>query len=162
MSKYLESVKFAYDKGYCVDDIGNVYYHNKLRKLRSHNGYKRFSFRHDGKIIHVKVHQLQAYQKYGDEIFKENIVIRHLNGNPSDNSYDNIAIGTASDNMMDIPENIRKAKALHASSFTIKYNHKDIYDFYLKTKSYKQTMNKFDIKSKNTITFIRKKFENIF
>ena len=36
---------------------------------------------------------------------------------------------------------------------------KDIYDFYIKTKSYKQTMEKFGIKSKNTINQIRIKFK---
>lgn len=159
MSQYSDSVKIAYDKGYYVDKSGNVFYHNKQRKLTDYQGYKRFNIRHNGKVIRVKVHQLQAYQKYGNELFNDNIVVRHLNGNPSDNSYDNIAIGTASDNMMDIPEEIRKQKALHATSFTIKYNHRDIYDFYIKTKSYKQTMEKFGIKSKNTINQIRIKFK---
>ena len=49
----------------------------------------------------VKFHHMQAYEKFGDAIFEDGIVVRHLNGDPSDNSWDNIAIGTQSDNMMD-------------------------------------------------------------
>ena len=45
-------------------------------------------------------------------MFRDGIQVRHLNGDPKDNSWDNIAIGTQSDNMMDIPieERVRKAK----------------------------------------------------
>lgn len=63
--------------------------------------------------------------------------------------------------MMDIPENIRKQKAINASSFIKKYNHKEIYDYYIKTNSYKETMIKFNIPSKNTINWIKRKFEII-
>lgn len=49
----------------------------------------------------LKIHKFQAYQKYGEEIFQPGIVVRHLNGNKTDNSWENIIIGTQSDNMMD-------------------------------------------------------------
>lgn len=49
----------------------------------------------------VKIHKLQAYIKFKDEIFKEGILVRHLNENPLDNSYDNIEIGSQQQNMLD-------------------------------------------------------------
>ena len=57
----------------------------------------------------LKIHKLQAYKKFGEEIFKQGIVVRHLNGNKTDNSWENISIGTQSDNMMDRPEEERKS-----------------------------------------------------
>lgn len=40
------------------------------------------------------IHRLQAYQKFGDKIYEDGIVVRYLNGDRYDNSYDNIGIGT--------------------------------------------------------------------
>jgi hypothetical protein len=57
----------------------------------------------------LKIHKLQAYKKFGEEIFKQGIVVRHLNGNKTDNSWENISIGTQSDNMMDRSEEERKS-----------------------------------------------------
>jgi hypothetical protein len=37
--------------------------------------------------------------KYGDLLYEEGTVVRHLNGDPGSNAWDNIAIGTMSDNM---------------------------------------------------------------
>ena len=57
----------------------------------------------------VKIHKFQAYRKFGDTVFQEGVVVRHLNGDPQDNSSDNIALGTQSQNMMDRSEESRKA-----------------------------------------------------
>ena len=164
MSKYKDNIKIASSKGYHVDYQGNVFYQGKIRKCQLKNSqsgipYYKFNIRFNGQISCVKVHQLQAYQKYGDEIFKQDMVVRHLNGNSLDNTYDNIAIGSASDNMMDIPEDVRKQKAKHASSFMQKYNHDEVYEFYQKTNSYKKTMEQFGITSKNGLHHIIAKFK---
>jgi hypothetical protein len=55
----------------------------------------------------VKIHKFQAYRKFGDTIFQEGVVVRHLNGDPQDNSSDNIVLGTQSQNMMDRDEQDR-------------------------------------------------------
>jgi len=55
----------------------------------------------------LKIHKFQAYKKYGEEIFNPGIVVRHLNGIKTDNSWENIIIGTQSDNMMDRNESDR-------------------------------------------------------
>lgn len=57
-------------------------------------------------------HRLQAYCKFGDAIFDKDILVRHLNGNSLDNSWDNIAIGSYLDNMMDKSEDSRRKTAI--------------------------------------------------
>jgi len=56
----------------------------------------------------LRIHKLQAYVKYGDKIFEHGTVVRHLNGNSLDNSWDNIVIGSQSENMMDRSKESRR------------------------------------------------------
>lgn len=109
----------------------------------------------------IKCHRLQAYQKYGDMLYGEGMMVRHLNGDSLDNSWGNIAIGTNSENQMDIPEQIRLFRARYASSFMQKHNHDDIISFYKENKSYKKTMEKFEISSKGTLHYILNKYSNL-
>jgi hypothetical protein len=46
-----------------------------------------------GVSINIAIHRLQAFQKYG-VLYEEGTVVRHLNGDPGSNAWDNIAIGT--------------------------------------------------------------------
>lgn len=149
----------AYKLGVRVLENGDVIVNGKQYKGNKNQGYYRFQiYNSENKRIFVFVHRLQAFQKYGLSMFKEGIVVRHLNSNPVDNSWDNIAIGTHSDNMMDIPQHIRLAKALHATSFIRKYDRDSVKRFYLDNgKSYKKTMAEFGISSKGTLNYILKK-----
>lgn len=110
-------------------------------------------------FIRVSAHRLQAYQKFGNIIFDKKIVVRHLNGLPSDNSFLNIEIGSQSENMMDRPIDIRIAHSKHASSFIQKYNHDEIVEFYNNCRSYKKTKLKFNISSNGTLNHILTKFK---
>lgn len=151
--------KLAYEKGYRVRD-GIVYgLKNNIRKPDiCRKGYYRFTFpmgsRKDNtrKMYCVWVHRLVAYQKYGDQIFEEGIEVRHLDGNSLNNLDGNIEIGTHSDNMMDIPQEQRRINAGNQSRI---YPHKEVLDYYNQTRSYKKTMEKFGIKSKGTINYIK-------
>jgi hypothetical protein len=158
MSKNLERVVLAYNKGYRVIN-GEVWYKGKKRKLVAYkNGYIKFSLRNEIKQLStIGVHKLVAYQKFKDELLKEGVVIRHLDSNPLNNLDNNIAIGSHSDNMQDIPKEIRVAKAVYASSFMKQFNHIDVTSFYNNCKSYKKTMINFGIKSKSTLHFILKR-----
>ncbi len=80
------------------------------------NLYKKINVVLDGKPFPIKVHQFCAYQKYGDAIFDEGIVVRHLNNNSLDNSLDNLGFGTYSDNMLDKTETQRTWQAYIAGS----------------------------------------------
>ena len=103
------AVKYAYDKGYRVDHLGNVISSTgKARKLNTNkHGRLRFSIQFLGHSVSIRVHTLALYQKIGDALFAPDIVARHLNGVPHDNSYGNLAVGSQSDNMMDKPQEMR-------------------------------------------------------
>ena len=59
-------------------------------------------------FVNVPAHRLQAYQKYGEAIFERGMEVRHLNGDYVDNSADNIALGTPTQNRMDMPVDVRR------------------------------------------------------
>ena len=147
----------ANEKGYYVDKDGSVWYNGKQRVLTPHNNgrqkpYYQFAIKlNNGKVKNVKVHKLQAYQKFGDKIFEKGICVRHLNDNSLDNSWDNIEIGTNSDNMMDIPKEKRIAHGRLAASYLIKFDADKVKNFYFECKSYKKTMEEFGIKSRSTL-----------
>ncbi len=99
--------------GYSIDKQGVV--RNPKGKVLSgslYDGYLKIGVRTKFNSSYaLRIHKLQAYIKFGDEIFEEGIVIRHLNNNSQDNSWDNIDIGTQSENMMDKSGWQRKAQA---------------------------------------------------
>lgn len=150
MNKVLEAVK----KGYYVEN-GKCY--NKKGEERGHinnSGYPILNIKINGTYKRVSIHRILAYQKFGDEMFKEGIVVRHLNGDRKDLSFDNIAIGTQSENEMDIPKELRIKYAIHAASFKKKYNNDEVIDYHNSSKSYNKTMEKFGISSRGTLHYI--------
>lgn len=159
-NKFNEYEKIAYSKGYRVNKDGIVV--SKSGRIVSsflRNGYKHFGIRTQrSKVVNVPIHRFQAYIKFGDAIYLNNICVRHVNGNPLDNKWDNIEIGTQSDNMRDIPLKIRvksasiaanKRKAAYSKELivAVKEAHKD-------GLSYKNIMDKFGISSKGTVSYI--------
>lgn len=145
----------AVELGFHVEVDGILKRNNTILHPVNHstNGDVRLStnFRYNNILYRVTVHQLQAFQKFGDKLFEKGIVVRHLNGISSDNSYDNIDIGTQSDNRFDIPEYKRKEISSKANK---KYNHKQIVDLHNKGFSYKEIMKLTGIKSKSTVSHI--------
>lgn len=105
-----------------------------------------------------KVHRLQAFQKYGDAIFGEGIVVRHLDGNRFNNSSENILIGTARDNIMDMPAETRKRKARIAANHNPSKHPEEIVLEIKKDRAagmtYRQLMRKYGIRSKGTISYM--------
>jgi len=167
MQNFNRSEIKLYNLGYRVTAQGDLIGLNGKSVGSLCNGYYRIKVRvkknSDSKIkddyINCLVHRLQAYQKYGEDIYKKGIVCRHLNGNPLDNSIDNIAIGTQQDNAMDRNKQDRIAHAKLATSYWRKYNANNVKDFYKKVKSYKRTMAEFNISSKGTLHYILNKAE---
>ena len=148
-------IKHAFERGFDIDKEGNVIgiRGNKLKGCNE-RGYIQFSMRINDKRVNIFAHRLQAYKKFGDKIFEEGIVTRHLDGNPINNSWDNIEIGTHSDNMMDMKPEVRSSKAMHATSFVRKFDRDEVKKYYDEHKSYKKTMLHFNISSKGTLHFI--------
>jgi len=154
MNKY----EISKNRGYFVCEKGELYnpQNKKIGKL-SNRGYIYFTLKINNRKTNIFSHRLQAYQKYGDNLFQKGIEVRHKNNIKTDNSWNNILVGTHSENMMDIPKQLRIKRAIHASSFLRKHNNDEIKKFHKKYKSYKKTMEKFNISSKGTLHYILSK-----
>lgn len=142
--------KIALENGYILKSDGTVLNNNKLIKCCKAKGYKYFRISFNKNRFQVFVHRLQAYIKYGDKIYNSGIVVRHLDGNPLNNSIDNIEIGTSQDNQLDIP----KEKRMLRSSIHIKYSDNIVKEIKYKKANgytYNQLMQEYNISSKGTL-----------
>jgi hypothetical protein len=117
MSASNRAIIYSYNQGYRVNDDGSVTSHTgRKRKLTIRlTGYAYFYVQIESKTHCVGVHRLMAFQKYKEALFGFGVEVRHLDGNPSNNTPDNIAIGTKSQNAMDKPRQTRVRAALMAS-----------------------------------------------
>ena len=124
-------------------------------------GYQKIQVTICGKARDVFTHRLQAFNKYGKELFKKGIQVRHLNDIKKDNSWDNIALGTAKDNLHDRGEEAIKAAQKKATEASKKYNDKKVLEikkFHKENNnSQKTTMQKFNISSTGTLWYILNK-----
>lgn len=157
----------TYQKGYRITNDGKLL-NSKGKELVGGDKpvgksiYKHFTTRFQKKFVVITFHRLQAYQKFGDKIFEEGIVVRHLDGNSLNNSWDNIAIGTSSDNQMDIPKEIRTRSAIKASRKMQNNNRSfnercKIYEHLKNGIPYSEIMLKYNISSKGTLSFMKNK-----
>lgn len=113
----------AYAKGYHVDKEGNILNPKNIKlKPNLKSNYYIFGLRYKNGQYSILVHRLQAYQKYGEELFKEGIVVRHKNGIKTDNSWDNILIGTSQENSLDIPIEKRILRTQGSTKIRQKYS----------------------------------------
>lgn len=156
MVEYHKREKIAKERGYYVDRDGNAYNRKgHLLKCRLNpTRYWFYEMRTGGKKRKVFVHRLQAYIKYGDSMYHEGTMVRHLDGNPMNNSWDNIAIGNASDNARDIPPEIRKKIALCARKKYPIHQVVEMRKLHEQGMTYKQLMKIYNISSKGTMSFI--------
>jgi len=159
--------QIAYERGYRVTKEGQLL-NPKGKVIGEYSysrGYKKTPIKINQKRTNISTHRLQAYQKYGDKLFEDGIMVRHLNGNPLDNSWDNIAIGTQSDNSMDIPKEIRIKSTYAAAKTSIKYPKKFVLKLreeYELVKNYNELGRKYNIPSNSVwqLINIRKVFKD--
>lgn len=106
-----DRVREAFRQGYRVTEMGQVIspHSGKPLKAQLNSGYYRFNLNTPGFRGMVTVHRLAAFQWFGEALFKAGIQVRHLNGNAKDNSRDNIAIGTATENHRDKAPGVHQA-----------------------------------------------------
>ena len=156
----------SFNKGYKIDINGNIIspYNNIIKGRIFNNGKIAFGFRSKGFTYSkaVYAHKLQAYQKFGNKVFEKGIVVRHLNGNPLDNSWDNIEIGTQSDNMYDKPDIERQTLSIVAvrKKQNAIRSYEDrclIYEDLKNNLPYSEIMKKHNISSKGTLSFMKNK-----
>jgi len=165
LSKNSKVLIEAYDKGYRVVDGKAIspFTGKELKTTMKGSApehlYHRFSCGALGnKRKDVYIHRLVAYQKYGDVIFNKNIQVRHLNGDSLDNSENNIAIGSQSDNSMDKCPKVRMKAAITASNKIRKFTDLEMEEIRQYKKNnmagYKDVMEEFNISSKGTLHYI--------
>jgi hypothetical protein len=118
-----EAIKIAFEKGYRVTEDGRLIgiKGNELKvKKRGNQRYPTFSVNvgslTSSGVYGIPIHKFAAYCFYGDEVFEEGVVVRHLNGDTEDISKENILLGTYSDNERDKPVEVRKKAAKIARS----------------------------------------------
>ena len=147
----MEKEEKAFVEGYRIDNNGNVYNPKGIKiKGHIHKGYKHFKFQRNNITYYVHFHRFQAYKKYGEALFKSRIMVRHLDGNPLNNTISNIDIGNNSQNQLDIPRECR----LERSSIHIRYSSEIVKEIKEKRKrgyTYKELMQEYNISSKGTL-----------
>lgn len=83
-------------------------------KCKSNHRYPQALITMGGKRHNILIHRFAAYCSYGEDVFADGIVVRHLNADVLDVSRGNIAIGTHSDNELDKPNEVRSKNARQA------------------------------------------------
>lgn len=163
-------VLLAIEMGYTYDDKGNIYGpKGNVLVSPEHRGRKYFTIRSDKLVGYrstktIPVHRFIAYGLFGDKALEKGTKVRHLDGDPLNNAQSNLKLGTHSENMMDIPKEKRVAHAKRAASFVRKFTDEqelEIYTFYLSCRSYKKTIEKFNLGNKNMLFGIVKRGEKI-
>ncbi len=175
MNENRKALLFAISKGYRCDCLGQVISPEEriVNGYIGNHGYLTIGIRlilDNGKTEKrpVAVHRLQAYQKYGDKIFEKGVLVRHRNNIKTDNKYDNILIGSYSDNYHDNSQEVKNnmisggIKGSHFAKITnLKYDDdfiKNVGDFIYNGKNLvKDTVKKYNISS-SSLTRILKKY----
>jgi len=148
--------QLAASLGFRISEDGTIVTHSSGKAITlstDKDGYKEFSFGPKANRKKCRVHRFNAWFRFGEAIYEPNIVCRHLDGNPSNNHINNIALGTQHDNIMDRPAEERRLHAWNTSRHATKHDHVAIIEFY-KQHGFKATLFEFGISSKGTLSFI--------
>lgn len=113
--------------GYSISKEGVLYYCGfPCSRYFLQDGYPSFSVTlNSGKPVVVRYHRLQAFQKYGLELLKEGVIVRHLDDVRTNCAYENISIGDYNDNYNDIPEDVIKDRYSRTVRTRARYSLKD-------------------------------------
>lgn len=129
-----DAILFFFKEGYRVSDSGQLVkpdgtvavthqtrdgYHYYNTRLRNHPKYGDWQPK-------VPVHRLAAFQLFGEKVFSPKLQVCHTDGNAGNNELRNLRLGTPSENMMDIPESVRRTKALKAARTRAKLSDADV------------------------------------
>lgn len=146
------AVQTAITVGYSISACGIVSKNGKKIKCRKdRNGYSIFTLNSRP----ILVHQLQAFTLFGSKVL-EFSAIRHLNGDKDNNSISNIALGSNSDNQLDIPKNVRLNSSKAASAKRRRFTEDELTNIKrdrLNGMSYKQLCTKYNT-SKGTLSYM--------
>lgn len=153
-SKNTKAIFLAIERGYKISPKGEIINPSGIiikgswRGNGERNGrhietlYNYFTLRENNKLYTCFVHQFVAYLKFGDEVF-QNQCVRHLNDDYRDNSWDNIGLGSHSDNYHDMSKEKRSVLSLNSALKQRKYDYEEVRDFYNSCHSYNKCIEKF-------------------
>lgn len=118
--KRKEVLKAAHAKGYRVSRYGKLIAPDKKPRaiMLINGGYPSFNFKYKGVSFHVFLHRLQAYQLFGDEIFKYGTVVRHKDHNKENAAANNLELGTDYDNHHDNPPEVKNRMYSNLKNYT--------------------------------------------
>lgn len=105
----LRKEAIAFEMGYYVDETGSVFTPKGLKmkvNTAENTRYPAFHIKYGEKKYSVRMHRLAAYCFFGNELYECDMLVRHLNGDKSNISKANIALGTQKDNAGDISEEV--------------------------------------------------------
>lgn len=156
LSKTSKEVILMYDKGYRIISDGNLV--NPSGKIihggKNSKGYFTYKYKRMG----LPLHRLAAYQKFGIKALQQPVEVRHLDGDSTNNTLENIAIGNHSENMNDINEKIRKKNGKNAGRHNSMLTKEDVKDIrYLREKrkfTYKRLLKLYPVTSKTALSYI--------
>jgi hypothetical protein len=162
-SDQINALLIAVERGYTVDEQGIAHNRNGgiVNGCTCTTGYRYITIRMDAyygrrKCCKVPIHRLMAYQKFSDKIFDESLEVRHLNNDKLDNSWNNIAIGTSSQNRYDMDEEERLRIGRLAARTLRKFTDKEIKEIRLRHKNgdnYDKILEDYDM-AKSTLSYI--------
>ena len=167
MSKSNIGVVYAHSRGYRIKNGEMISPSGAtLKGSLTNAGYRRINLRvpgsHRGNSYRVMFHRLAAYQKFGEKIFDAELEVRHLDGDPQNNNYHNISIGTHSENMMDRRRSDRVRHAKNAARKLRSVSQEDAELIRKNSKSgkwtYSQIMDKYGIAKSTVSGIVNEKF----
>lgn len=113
-TKYAKALRIAFSQNYRVDlETGMIYGPRGVLspKRAAKQRYATATLHvHENGVRSqwsIPVHRIIGYAKYGEKMFEEGMVIRHLDGNVDNWHPDNLMLGTQSENQMDKPAEVR-------------------------------------------------------
>lgn len=128
-AKAVQATKAVFERGYRVIHDGQVISPaGRIIKVCSGRAsYPHFTFRlpwlpRSCNRYSIFVHQLAAYQLFGDQAFMDGFEVRHKDGDRRNSRLDNFLIGTHSENMRDRDPKVRHAHATLATAHTIRFS----------------------------------------
>ena len=152
-----EKIERALTLGYSISKEGKV-----KGPKGDINGYKdddylQFSIRGENKkIFKIRFHKFQAYMKFGDRIFEKGLLVRHLDGNSLNNSWDNLELGNQQQNMLDRKEEDRKNHSKNSKKLPQEEKEKIAKDKKENGLSYRQLSKKYNIPLSTLKDFLKK------
>lgn len=121
-SKLSKNLIRFFQLGYWFDhessSIRGFNFSKKIDRIYKGQAYPQFALSYKGKCRTLPVHKIIAIQKFGIAHLFEGLDVRHLDDDPMNMSFDNIEIGSRSQNIMDIPPNRRSLRAVNGGLAT--------------------------------------------